>query len=192
MSKEHLRADVRMRNKKAEYAFFLLERFTAGIVLAGTEIKSIRQGKAAIGDSYCYFNGGELFIKNMYVAEYTHGTYYNHEPRRERKLLLTKRELRKLSTKMKEKGLTIIPVQLFIDENGRAKLEIALSKGKKAYDKRESIKEKDLRRDMARTADYRISTCGISAPSASSTASVLPASGVCFNSDSASVSSKYF
>lgn len=153
MSKEHLRADVRIRNKKAEYAFFLLERFTAGIVLAGTEIKSIRQGKAAIGDSYCYFNGGELFIKNMYVAEYTHGTYYNHEPRRDRKLLLTKRELRKLSTKMKEKGLTIIPVQLFIDENGRAKLEIALSKGKKAYDKRESIKEKDLRRDMARATD---------------------------------------
>ncbi len=119
--------------------------------MAGTEIKSIRQGKAAVADAYCYFNGAELFIKNMYVAEYTHGTCYNHEPRRERKLLLTKKELRKLSTKMKEKGLTIIPVQLYIDDNGRAKIEIALAKGKKSYDKRETIKEKDLRRAMERS-----------------------------------------
>lgn len=151
MSKEHLRAEVHIRNKKAEFSFFLLERYTAGIVLAGTEIKSIRQGKAAVADAYCYFNGEELFIKNMYVAEYTHGTCYNHEPRRERKLLLTKKELRKLSAKMKEKGLTIIPVQLYIDDNGRAKLEIALAKGKKSYDKRETIKEKDLRRAMERS-----------------------------------------
>ncbi len=150
MSKEHLRAEVRIRNKKAEYAFFLLDRLTAGIVLAGTEIKSIRQGKAAIGDAYCYFKDNELFVKNMYVAEYTHGSCYNHEPRRERKLLLTKKELRKLAGKMKEKGLTIIPVLLFIDDNGRAKLEIALSKGKKAYDKRETIKEKDIKRAMER------------------------------------------
>lgn len=143
-----LKSDIRIKNKKAEYQFFLIDRYTAGIVLTGTEIKSIRAGKASVGESFCVFINGELFIKNMYVAEYTHGSAFNHVPRRDRKLLLNKRELRKLQGKIKEKGLTIIPVVLFIDENGRAKIEIALAKGKKLYDKRESLKEKDLKRQI--------------------------------------------
>lgn len=143
-----LKSDIRIKNKKAEYQFFLIDRYTAGIVLTGTEIKSIRAGKASVGESFCVFINGELFIKNMYVAEYTHGTAFNHVPRRDRKLLLNKKELRKLQGKIKEKGLTIIPVVLFIDENGRAKIEIALAKGKKLYDKRESLKEKDLKRQI--------------------------------------------
>lgn len=145
-----LKSDVRIRNKKAEYQFFLIDRYTAGIVLTGTEIKSIRAGKASVGEAFCVFLGSELFIKNMYVAEYSHGSAFNHEPRRDRKLLLNKRELRKLQGKLKEKGLTVIPVVLFIDENGRAKVEIALAKGKKLYDKRETLKEKDIKRQMAR------------------------------------------
>lgn len=145
-----LKSDIRIKNKKAEYQFFLIDRYTAGIVLTGTEIKSIRAGKASVGESFCVFINGELFIKNMYVAEYTHGTAFNHVPRRDRKLLLNKKELRKLQGKIKEKGLTIIPVVLFIDENGRAKIEIALAKGKKLYDKRETLKEKDLKRQIER------------------------------------------
>lgn len=143
-----LKSDIRIKNKKAEYQFFLLDRYTAGLVLTGTEIKSIRAGKASINESFCVFIQGELFIKNMYVAEYSHGSAFNHEPRRDRKLLLNKRELRKWLGKIKEKGLTIIPVVLYIDENGRAKIEIALAKGKKLYDKRESLKEKDVKRQM--------------------------------------------
>ncbi|MCM1530905.1 MAG: SsrA-binding protein SmpB [Bacteroides sp.] len=148
-----LRSDVRIKNKKAEYQFFLIDRYTAGIVLTGTEIKSIRAGKASVGEAFCVFLGNELFIKNMYVAEYSHGSAFNHVPRRDRKLLLNKRELRKLQGKIKEKGLTIIPVVLFIDENGRAKMEIALAKGKKLYDKRETLKEKDIKRQMQRGRD---------------------------------------
>ncbi|MBD5392104.1 MAG: SsrA-binding protein SmpB [Bacteroidales bacterium] len=145
-----LKSDVRIKNKKAEYQFFLIDRYTAGIVLTGTEIKSIRAGKASVGESFCVFLGSELFIKNMYIAEYSHGSAFNHVPRRDRKLLLNKRELRKLQGKIKEKGLTIIPVVLFIDENGRAKIEIALAKGKKLYDKRETLKEKDIKRQLQR------------------------------------------
>ncbi|MCM1041323.1 MAG: SsrA-binding protein SmpB [Bacteroides sp.] len=145
-----LKSDIRIKNKKAEYQFFLIDRYTAGIVLTGTEIKSIRAGKASVGEAFCVFLGNELFIKNMYVAEYSHGSAFNHVPRRDRKLLLNKRELRKLQGKIKEKGLTIIPVVLFIDENGRAKMEIALAKGKKLYDKRETLKEKDIKRQMQR------------------------------------------
>lgn len=145
-----LKSDVRIKNKKAEYQFFLIDRYTAGIVLTGTEIKSIRAGKASVGESFCVFLGSELFIKNMYIAEYSHGSAFNHVPRRDRKLLLNKRELRKLQGKLKEKGLTIIPVVLFIDENGRAKIEIALAKGKKLYDKRETLKEKDIKRQLQR------------------------------------------
>ena len=148
-----LKSDVRIKNKKAEYQFFLIDRYTAGIVLTGTEIKSIRAGKASVGECFCVFIGSELFIKNMYIAEYSHGSAFNHAPRRDRKLLLTKRELRKLQNKIKEKGLTIIPVVLFIDENGRAKIEIALAKGKKLYDKRETLKEKDLKRQLQRGRD---------------------------------------
>lgn len=143
-----LKSDVRIKNKKAEYQFFLIDRYTAGLVLTGTEIKSIRAGKASVGESFCVFLGSELFIKNMYIAEYSHGSAFNHVPRRDRKLLLNKRELRKLQGKIKEKGLTIIPVVLFIDENGRAKIEIALAKGKKLYDKRETLKEKDIKRQL--------------------------------------------
>ena len=145
-----LKSDVRIKNKKAEYQFFLIDRYTAGIVLTGTEIKSIRAGKASVGESFCVFLGSELFIKNMYIAEYSHGSAFNHVPRRDRKLLLNKRELRKLQGKIKEKGLTIIHVVLFIDENGRAKIEIALAKGKKLYDKRETLKEKDIKRQLQR------------------------------------------
>ncbi len=148
-----LKSDIVIKNKKAEFQFFLVDRYTAGIVLFGTEIKSLRESKASINEAFCAFggvNGNELFVRNMHIAEYSHGSAYNHLARRERKLLLNKRELHKLQSKVKEKGFTIIPVRLFIDENGRAKLEIALARGKKLYDKRESIKEKDLNRAMNR------------------------------------------
>ena len=140
------KSKVEIKNKKASFEFELLEKFTAGIVLTGTEIKSIRAGKASLVDSYCYFVGNELFVKNMHVADYWWGTFNQHDPRRDRKLLLTKRELKKLQRAYKEKGMTIVATRLFISENGYAKLNIALACGKKEYDKRESIKEKDLRR----------------------------------------------
>ncbi len=140
------KSKVEIKNKKASFEFELLEKFTGGIVLTGTEIKSIRAGKASLVDSYCYFVGNELFVKNMHVADYWWGTFNQHDPRRDRKLLLTKRELKKLQRAYKEKGMTIVATRLFIAENGYAKLNIALARGKKEYDKRESIKEKDLRR----------------------------------------------
>lgn len=140
------KSKVEIKNKKASFEFELREKFTAGIVLTGTEIKSIRAGKASLVDSYCYFVGNELFVKNMHVADYWWGTFNQHDPRRDRKLLLTKRELKKLQRAYKEKGMTIVATRLFIAENGYAKLNIALARGKKEYDKRESIKEKDLRR----------------------------------------------
>lgn len=127
-----------------------MEKLVAGMVLTGTEIKSIREGKAALSDSYCYFRNGELYIKNMHIAEYTMGTHYNHEPNRERKLLLSKAELNKLQKKLKDQGLTVIPIRLFISQSGYAKLEIALAKGKKEFDKRESIKKRDTEREINR------------------------------------------
>src|SRR5512138_27567 len=130
-------AGIVIKNKKAHHEFFLLQEFTAEIQLTGTEIKSIRDGKASIVDAYCTFTGAELFVRNMHIAEYYQGTYNNHEPKRDRKLLLTKRELRKLLVKVKEKGLTIVPTVLFINERGLAKLTIALAKGKHSYDKRD-------------------------------------------------------
>lgn len=142
--------NIEIQNKKAEFEYFLLERFTAGIVLFGTEIKSIRAGKASIVEAYCHFVGNELFIKGMHIAEYWWGNLNNHDPRRERKLLLNSKEINKLLRRTKEKGLTIVPTKLFVAENGYAKIEIALARGKKVYDKRESIKEKDLRRDAER------------------------------------------
>ncbi|MCL2027130.1 MAG: SsrA-binding protein SmpB [Bacteroidales bacterium] len=142
---------IKIKNKRAEFEYFFLEKFTAGLVLRGTEIKSIRDGKANITDAYCAFFNNELFVKNMHIAEYRFGTYLNHQPKAERKLLLNRKELKKLELRIKDKGLTIIPTLLFIDERGYAKLNIALAKGKKAYDKRESIKEKDLRREMSRS-----------------------------------------
>lgn len=138
---------IEIKNKKAGFEFEFLERYTAGIVLSGTEIKSIREGKASLVDSYCYFVGSELFVKNMNVAEYWWGSAFSRQdPKRDRKLLLTKRELRKLQRAVKEKGLTIVATKLFISEGGYAKLDIALARGKREFDKRESIKEKDFRR----------------------------------------------
>ena len=147
MAKEKKKSTVEIRNKKASFEYEFIERFTAGIVLYGTEIKSIRAGKASLVDSWCYFVNGELFVRNMNVAEYWWGSAFSRQdPRRDRKLLLTRRELRKLSRAVKEKGLTIVAVRLFIAENGYAKLDIALARGKREYDKRETIKEKDLKR----------------------------------------------
>ncbi|RLD47123.1 MAG: SsrA-binding protein [Bacteroidetes bacterium] len=145
-----MKAKVEIKNKRAKFEYFLSDDITAGIVLSGTEIKSIRMGKANISDSYGIFVGGELYIKNMFIAEYAMGSFNRHETRTERKLLLNKRELKKYEKKIKEKGFTIIPVRLFINEKGLAKLEIALAKGKQHFDKRNSIKDKDLKRDLDR------------------------------------------
>jgi len=143
--------EVNIKNKRASHEYFLLQEFTAGIQLTGTEIKSIREGKATLADSYCAFKGDELFVMQMHISEYTHGTYNNHEPKRDRKLLLNKRELKKLLTKVKEKGFTIIPILLFINEKGLAKLTIALAKGKHHYDKRETLKKKEVQREIDRS-----------------------------------------
>lgn len=142
---------IEIKNKRAAFEYFLVDEYTAGIVLTGTEIKSIRDGKANLSDAYCAFVGNELFVKQMHISEYRFGAYFNHQAKRDRKLLLNKRELRKLQNRIKERGYTIVPVTLFINPEGRAKLLISLAKGKKFFDKRESIKEKDTRRDMERT-----------------------------------------
>lgn len=139
-----------IKNKRATFDYEILERYTAGIQLYGTEIKSLRGGHASLPDSFCYFNRGELWVKGMRIAEYFYGTFNNHAPERERKLLLHKKELHKLERKVKESGLTIVPIVLFINEKGLAKLEIGLARGKKDYDKRETIKANDARRDMDR------------------------------------------
>lgn len=146
----NLSKNISIPNKKAKFEYAFLEEYSAGMVLTGTEIKSIRQGKVSMSDAYCIFNSGELFVKNLNIAKYEMGTHYNHEPLRDRKLLLNKRELKKLNSKLTDKGLTIVPTRLFINESGFVKLEIALAKGKKLYDKRESIKEKDVSRDRNR------------------------------------------
>lgn len=138
------------KNKKAGFEFLFIEKFTAGIVLTGTEIKSIRTGKANISDAYCVFEKNELYVRNMHIAEYEYGTIYNHEPKKDRKLLLNARELKKIRSKHVEKGITIVPILLFINEKGLAKLEIALAKGKKLYDKRETIKGRDVIRESDR------------------------------------------
>lgn len=142
--------DIVIRNKKASHDYEFLEKFIAGIKLTGTEIKSIRLGKAALTDSYCFFSGGELFIRGMHIAEYYWGNINNHDPMRERKLLLTKRELKRIERKVKETGLTIIVTKVFINEKGLAKAEIAVSKGKKEYDKRQTIKRRDSDRELDR------------------------------------------
>lgn len=143
-------SDINIRNKRASFEYELLDRYMAGIVLYGTEIKSLRMGKGRIADSFCQMKDGELFVINMNIDQWDHATYFNHAAKRERKLLLTRTELRRLERSTKEKGLSIVPLRLFITETGLAKLEIALARGKKLYDKRESIKEKDVRRDMDR------------------------------------------
>jgi len=143
-------------NRKSEYQYHFVNTFEAGIVLQGTEIKSIRQGHVNLSDAYCYFSKGELYIKSMYIKEYDYGTYANHEPRRTRKLLLKRQELRKLEKRVKEKGFSIIPHKLFLSERGLAKLEIALAQGKKSFDKRESIREKDQKRDLDRMKKMKL------------------------------------
>ena len=148
------RTDVSIKNKKAFFEYEIIESFIAGIQLQGTEIKSIREGKSGLVDSYCQFAGGELYVKNMHIAEYFFGNLRNHEAKRERKLLLQKKELRKLERKVRETGLTIVPLKLFLNEKGFAKLEIGLARGKKVYDKRESLKQNDARRDMDREMKY--------------------------------------
>ncbi|MBN2728467.1 MAG: SsrA-binding protein SmpB [Bacteroidales bacterium] len=146
---------IHIKNKKAYFDFYVIETFEAGMVLQGTEIKSIRKGKASISEAYCAIRNGELCIRNMNIAEYAFGTYNNHEPKRERKLLLKSRELKKLDKKTKESGHTIIPLHLFISESGYAKIEIGLCKGKKLYDKRDTLKDNDNRREMERKDTYR-------------------------------------
>jgi SsrA-binding protein len=142
--------DINIKNKKASYEYQFIDTYIAGIVLTGTEIKSIRVGTANLQEAYCVFIKEELFVKSMHISKYNEGSYYNHEPLKDRKLLLQKRELKKLNLKSQEKGLAIIPIRLFITKRGFAKLEIALAKGKKLFDKRDDIKEKDLRREMER------------------------------------------
>lgn len=141
---------VNIRNKRATFDYEVLDTFTAGIVLTGTEIKSLRAGKAGLTDSFCIFDRNELWAKNVYIAEYFYGTYNNHNAHRDRKLLLTRKELRGLAADSKEPGLTIVPLRLFINDKGLAKMDIALCKGKKEYDKRETLKEKEDRRAMDR------------------------------------------
>lgn len=146
-----MQKNINIQNKKARFLFEIIDTFTAGIVLTGTEIKSIRSSKASIAESFCEFNEqGELFVINMTIEEYAFGNYYNHRPKAERKLLLNKKELKKLLKEVQTSGLTIIPLRLFINEKGFAKVDIALAKGKKLYDKRETIKDRDNKRDLDR------------------------------------------
>ncbi len=141
---------INIKNKRASFDYLLLDKYTAGIVLTGTEIKSIRAGKASLVDTFCFIHNGEVWVKNMYVAEYFYGSYNNHAARRDRKLLLQKKEIRKLQQEMKTPGFTLVPTLLYINEKGLAKLDIYLCRGKKEYDKRQTLKEKEDRREMDR------------------------------------------
>ncbi len=149
-SKEKPTNQITIKNKRASFDYELLETFTAGIVLTGTEIKSIRLGKASLVDTFAIVERGEVWVKNMYVAEYAFGTYNNHAPRRDRKLLLNRKEIRRLQTATKDRGFTIVPTRLYINERGLAKLALAIARGKKEYDKRQSIREREDRREMDR------------------------------------------
>lgn len=142
--------EVNIKNRRATFDYAITDTFTAGIVLTGTEIKSIRMGKASLVDTFCYLNNGEVWVKNMYIAEYFYGTHYNHNERRDRKLLLNKKEIRQLAKAAQSPGYTIVPLRLFIGQRGYAKLVIGVAKGKKEYDKRQSIKERDDKRELAR------------------------------------------
>ena len=145
-----LSGDINIKNKKAHFEYHILDSYTAGIRLLGTEIKSIREGKANINDAFCTFFEDGLYIRNMHIAEYSHGSFYNHEAKRDRQLLLTKKELKKLRTKGLERGFTIVPLRMFISKRGFAKVEIALAQGKKDFDKRDTIKERDTKRELDR------------------------------------------
>ena len=148
--KDRIQKHVNIFNRKASFEYQFLEKYTAGVMLQGTEIKSIREGKVNLQDGYCVFQREELWLHNVHIATYTEGTHYNHEPKRQRKLLLQKRELNQLFNKSQEQGLTIIPTRIFTNERGYAKIDIALAKGKKLFDKRDDIKEKDIKREMQR------------------------------------------
>lgn len=152
MGKKNIKpkTNINIKNRRGEYDYTIIDKYTAGIVLSGTEIKSIRLGKAGLVDTFCYIHNKEIWVKNMYIAEYEWGSYNNHTTRRDRKLLLNKKEIENLASETKSPGFTIIPLRLFIDENGRAKLVIGLCKGKKEYDKRQNIKEKEDKREMNR------------------------------------------
>ncbi|WP_133547493.1 SsrA-binding protein SmpB [Salegentibacter sp. 24] len=141
---------INIKNRKARFEYEILDKYVAGIKLAGTEIKAIRQGKASIAESFCEFQNHELFVINMHVEEYSHATHFNHNPKSERKLLLQRRELRKLEKEVKNSGLTIIPLRLFINDRGLAKMQISLAKGKKLYDKRDTIKDRESKRKLDR------------------------------------------
>lgn len=148
------KSPVQIRNKKASFEYFFIDTYTAGIQLTGTEIKSIRLGKASLTDAFCYIKDGEMWLQGMHIAQYFYGSYANHEARRTRKLLLNKREIRRLEEDCKSPGYTIVPTLVFIDQNGRAKVDIALARGKKEYDKRQSLKEKEDRREMDRAIKH--------------------------------------
>jgi SsrA-binding protein len=150
MNKDRFSNNINIRNRQATYEYELLDKYVAGIVLTGTEIKSIREGKVNLQDGYCYFKDSELFAKGVNITPYAQGTHYNHEATRERKLLLKKSEIRKLEGKIEEKGLTLVPLRLFINDRGFAKLEIAVARGKKLHDKRDSMKERDAKRELSR------------------------------------------
>lgn len=139
-----------LRNRQATHEYFIDARYIAGMVLLGTEVKSLRNGRASFNDSYCLLHKGEIWVKSLHIAEYSHGTVNNHDPLRDRKLLLEKREIRKIESKLKEKGYTLIPLRIFFNENGLVKMEIGLAKGKKLHDKRDTIKQKDVEREMKR------------------------------------------
>ncbi|MBS1759711.1 MAG: SsrA-binding protein SmpB [Bacteroidetes bacterium] len=139
-----------LKNRQASFEYFIDARYEAGMVLLGTEVKSLREGKASFNDSYCLIHKNEVWLKSFHIAEYSHGTVNNHEPLRDRKLLLQKREIKKIEAKLKEKGYTLIPLRIFFNEKGLAKIELGLAKGKKAHDKRESIRKKDVEREMKR------------------------------------------
>jgi len=143
---------INIKNRKASFEFEFLDKYVAGIMLKGTEIKSIREGKASLTEAFCYFRNGELFVKQMHITPYSMASVYNHEAVRDRKLLLSKKELNKLESKFEEKGLSIIPVRLFVNDRGLAKVEIALGRGRKLHDKRQNIKEKDAKRDLEKMA----------------------------------------
>lgn len=145
-----LASEINIKNKKATFEYHILDRYIAGISLLGTEIKSIRAGKVNINDSFCSFLNDGLYIRNMHVSEYSHGSFYNHEAKRDRKLLLTKKELKKLRVKGEERGHTIVPLRMFISNRGFAKVEIALAQGKKDFDKRDAIKERETKRELDR------------------------------------------
>ncbi|MGN0002551.1 MAG: SsrA-binding protein SmpB [Sphingobacterium composti] len=147
-------SQINIKNKRASFEYHLLDKYVAGLQLLGTEIKSIREGKANINDSFCSFFDDGLYIRNMHIAEYSFGSFYNHEAKRDRKLLLTKKELKKLKEKGEEKGFTIVPLRIFINERGYAKIEIALAQGKKDYDKRETLKERDSKRELDRVMKF--------------------------------------